>query len=51
MTGAEGLAHHTGLYFYDRPAVALYAFLLATWAVTASCTLHGLLTGTLLPRS
>ncbi|MFD9354828.1 TDT family transporter [Streptomyces sp. NPDC060031] len=51
VTGTEGLARHTGLHAFAWLTVALYAFLLAAWAVTAGFTLRGLLRGTLLPRS
>ncbi|MEV6955380.1 TDT family transporter [Streptomyces sp. NPDC051183] len=51
VTGAEGLARHTGLHAFEWLTVALYAFLLAAWAVTACLTLRGLLRGTLLPRT
>ncbi|MEV0221468.1 TDT family transporter [Streptomyces sp. NPDC050704] len=48
VTGAEGLARHTGLVVYDGLAVALYALLLAAWAVAAVHTARGLLSGRLL---
>ncbi|MGW0570576.1 TDT family transporter [Streptomyces tauricus] len=48
VTGAEGLARHTGLVVYDGIAVALYALLLAAWTVAAVHTARGLLSGRLL---
>ncbi|MEU4609705.1 TDT family transporter [Streptomyces umbrinus] len=48
VTGAEGLARHTGLVVYDGLAVALYALLLAAWAVAAVHTARGLVSGRLL---
>ncbi|WP_329381924.1 TDT family transporter [Streptomyces sp. NBC_01351] len=51
VTGAAGLARHTGLHFYEWLAVALYAVLLVAWAVTAWRTLRGLLAGTLPQRA
>ncbi|MFE7029550.1 TDT family transporter [Streptomyces sp. NPDC057621] len=48
VTGAEGLGRHTGLAVYDGLAVALYALLLAAWAVAAAHTARGLLSGRLL---
>jgi tellurite resistance protein TehA-like permease len=48
VTGAEGLARHTGLVVYDGLAVALYALLLTAWAVAAAHTARGLLSGRLL---
>ncbi|WP_371616696.1 TDT family transporter [Streptomyces sp. NBC_00454] len=49
VTGAEGLARHTGLDLYRWLALALYAFLLAAWLVAGSLTLRGLFTGALRP--
>lgn len=49
MTGAEGLARHTGLIAFEWLTVALYALLLTAWSVTACATTRGLLAGTLLP--
>lgn len=43
VTGAETLAHHTGLAAYAWLAVALYAFLVTAWAVAGTLTLRGLL--------
>ncbi|MGD1225561.1 TDT family transporter [Streptomyces krungchingensis] len=48
VTGAEGLARHTGLLAFDGLAVALYVLLVAAWAVAAWCTVRGLLSGELL---
>ncbi|WP_413756413.1 TDT family transporter [Streptomyces sp. MMBL 11-3] len=48
VTGAEGLARHTGLVVYEGLAVALYALLLTAWAVAAAHTARGLLDGRLL---
>ncbi|MFG2478294.1 TDT family transporter [Streptomyces fagopyri] len=48
VTGAESLARHTGLLALDRLAVALYALLLAAWAVAAVHTLRGVLSRALL---
>ncbi|MEU9190710.1 TDT family transporter [Streptomyces sp. NPDC048484] len=48
VTGAEGLARHTGLVVYDGLTVALYALLLAAWTVAAAHTARGLLSGRLL---
>ncbi|MFE1291012.1 TDT family transporter [Streptomyces sp. NPDC058751] len=48
VTGAEGLARHTGLAAFEALAVALYALLVAAWSVAAVRTAHGLLTGRLL---
>lgn len=48
VTGAEGLARHTGLVVYDGLTVALYALLLAAWAVAAVHTARGLVSGRLL---
>ncbi|GDY81883.1 hypothetical protein SAVCW2_10820 [Streptomyces avermitilis] len=48
VTGAEALARHTGLAAFDGLAVALYAGLVAAWAVTAARTARGLVTGELL---
>ncbi|MGW0970805.1 TDT family transporter [Streptomyces sp. NPDC002516] len=48
VTGAEGLARHTGLPAFQALAVALYALLLTAWSVAAVRTAHGLLTGRLL---
>ncbi|HZX37617.1 MAG TPA: TDT family transporter [Streptomyces sp.] len=47
VTGAEGLARHTGLVVLEWLAVGLYAFLVAAWAVTGVRTLRGLWGGAL----
>ncbi|MFE2551671.1 TDT family transporter [Streptomyces sp. NPDC059355] len=51
VTGAEGLAQHTGLTVYRWLAVFLYAFLLAAWATAASLTARGLWTGAFVPAA
>lgn len=53
VTGAAGLARHTGLTAFTWLAVALYVFLVVAWAVAATRTLRGLVGGTLLvaPRA
>lgn len=53
VTGAEGLAKHTGLAAYDVLAVVLYAVLAAAWACAAVPTVRGLISGELLaaPRA
>ncbi|MFI6336581.1 TDT family transporter [Streptomyces sp. NPDC050535] len=48
VTGAEGLARHTGLVAFDGLAVALYALLVTAWAVAAVRTARGLVSGELL---
>ncbi|MFE6483848.1 TDT family transporter [Streptomyces sp. NPDC057757] len=48
VTGTEGLARHTGLVALDVLAVALYALLVAAWAVAGAGTVRGLLSGELL---
>ncbi|MCT4356688.1 TDT family transporter [Streptomyces sp. Je 1-79] len=48
VTGAEGLAHHTGLAAYSALAVALYVFLVAAWLVAGFHTVRGLFSGALL---
>jgi len=48
VTGAAGLARHTGLTAYTWLAVALYALLVTAWAVAGLRTLRGLLSGALL---
>ncbi|WP_142216149.1 TDT family transporter [Streptomyces sp. SLBN-118] len=48
VTGAEGLAHHTGLVALEWLAACLYVLLVTAWAVTGSRTLRGLLRGALL---
>ncbi|MFE3828638.1 TDT family transporter [Streptomyces sp. NPDC059092] len=47
VTGAAGLARHTGLAAFSWLAVALFALLVTAWAVAAWCTLRGLLGGSL----
>lgn len=48
VTGAEGLARHTGLAAYDWLATGLFAALVAACAVALTHTLRGLLNGSLL---
>ncbi|MFI6123527.1 TDT family transporter [Streptomyces sp. NPDC051064] len=48
VTGAAGLARHTGLDAFTWLAVALYALLLTAWAVAGARTLGGLFSGALL---
>ncbi|WP_405642146.1 TDT family transporter [Streptomyces sp. NBC_00019] len=48
VTGAEGLARHTGLLAFQWLAVVLYVVLVAAWAVAALHTARGLLSGVLL---
>ncbi|MET9931303.1 MULTISPECIES: TDT family transporter [unclassified Streptomyces] len=48
VTGAEGLAGHTGLAAFRWLAVGLYALLVAAWLVAALHTLRGLVSGALL---
>ncbi|MEU6946374.1 TDT family transporter [Streptomyces sp. NPDC046316] len=48
VTGAEGLAQHTGLAAYRWLAIALYVFLLGAWLVAGFHTLRGLFSGALL---
>ncbi|MFI6939867.1 TDT family transporter [Streptomyces sp. NPDC050418] len=48
VTGASGLARHTGLHAYEWLAVGLYAFLVAAVVTAAFHTVRGLLTGRLL---
>lgn len=50
VTGAAGLAHHTGLTAFAWLAAALFLGLLTAWLLAATHTLRGLFTGTLLPR-
>lgn len=49
VTGAEGLARHTGLAVYAWLAGGLYVFLVAAWLVAGTLTLRGLRAGTLAP--
>ncbi|MFI8964305.1 TDT family transporter [Streptomyces sp. NPDC053493] len=48
VTGAEGLAQHTGLALFRWLAVGLYVLLVAAWLVAAAHTLRGLVSGALL---
>ncbi|WUS96110.1 TDT family transporter [Streptomyces sp. NBC_00708] len=48
VTGAAGLARHTGLTAFTWLAVALYVCLVAAWAVAGARTVRGLLSGVLL---
>ncbi|MDI3407093.1 TDT family transporter [Streptomyces cavernicola] len=48
VTGAAGLARHTGLAAYEWLATGLYVFLVAAWVVAAIGTLRGLASGRLL---
>lgn len=48
VTGAEGLARHTGLVAFDGLAIALYVLLVAAWSVAAVRTARGLIRGELL---
>ncbi|MGW2085462.1 TDT family transporter [Streptomyces sp. NPDC001880] len=48
VTGATGLARHTGLTAFTWLAVALYVLLVAAWAVAGVRTLRGLFSGALL---
>ncbi|MFG2773310.1 TDT family transporter [Streptomyces sp. NPDC048350] len=48
VTGAEGLAQHTGLAAYRWLAIALYVFLVGAWLVAGFHTLRGLFSGALL---
>ncbi|MEU7113903.1 TDT family transporter [Streptomyces sp. NPDC046182] len=48
VTGAEGLAQHTGLGAYHWLAIALYVFLVGAWLVAGFHTLRGLFSGALL---
>ncbi|MFC8592595.1 TDT family transporter [Streptomyces atroolivaceus] len=48
VTGAAGLARHTGLHAFTWLAVALYALLVTAWAVAGVRTLGGLFSGELL---
>ncbi|MGW4688599.1 TDT family transporter [Streptomyces sp. NPDC004244] len=50
VTGAAGLARHTGLTAFAWLAAALYVALLAAWVLAAGHTLRGLAAGRLLPR-
>ncbi|CAM5378967.1 C4-dicarboxylate ABC transporter [Streptomyces avidinii] len=48
VTGAAGLARHTGLTAFSWLAAALFLALLTAWLLAAANTLRGLLTGRLL---
>lgn len=48
VTGATGLAHHTGLTAFAWLAAALFLALLTAWLLAAAHTLRGLLSGRLL---
>ncbi|MGW6896035.1 TDT family transporter [Streptomyces sp. NPDC054919] len=48
VTGAAGLARHTGLTAFTWLAVALYVLLVSAWAVAGLRTLRGLVSGALL---
>ncbi|MEU4263651.1 TDT family transporter [Streptomyces argenteolus] len=48
VTGAAGLARHTGLTAFTWLAVALYVLLVMAWAVAGARTLRGLVGGALL---
>ncbi|MBT2466855.1 TDT family transporter [Streptomyces sp. ISL-66] len=48
VTGAAGLARHTGLAAFSWLAAALFLVLLTAWLLAAANTLGGLLTGRLL---
>ncbi|MFJ7129990.1 TDT family transporter [Streptomyces sp. NPDC098101] len=48
VTGAEGLAAHTGLAVFRWLAVGLYALLVAAWLLAGARTLRGLVSGALL---
>ncbi|ARZ70988.1 C4-dicarboxylate ABC transporter [Streptomyces albireticuli] len=48
VTGAAGLARHTGLPAFTGLATGLYALLVVAWAVAATRTLRGLVSGRLL---
>ncbi|WP_431045271.1 TDT family transporter [Streptomyces sp. P1-3] len=51
VTGAAGLARHTGLHALTWLAVGLYAVLVGAWAVVAARTALGVARGTLLAPS
>ncbi|MFE9137331.1 TDT family transporter [Streptomyces sp. NPDC007355] len=48
VTGAEGLAQHTGLAVFRWLAIGLYGFLVAAWLVAGRHTVRGLVSGALL---
>ncbi|MFF4329865.1 TDT family transporter [Streptomyces sp. NPDC001591] len=51
VTGAAGLARHTGLDAFAWLAAALFAGLVTAWVLAAGHTLRGLFTGRLLPAT
>ncbi|WP_329313065.1 TDT family transporter [Streptomyces sp. NBC_01278] len=51
VTGAAGLARHTGLDAFAWLAAALFLGLVIAWLLAAAHTLRGLFTGRLLPRT
>ncbi|MFF2193856.1 TDT family transporter [Streptomyces sp. NPDC058157] len=51
VTGAAGLARHTGLDAFAWLAAALFLGLVTAWVLAAGHTLRGLLTGRLLPAA
>ncbi|MFJ3902645.1 TDT family transporter [Streptomyces sp. NPDC090025] len=48
VTGAEGLAHHTGLGLFRWLAIGLYVLLVTAWLVAGAHTVRGLFSGALL---
>ncbi|RLU92192.1 C4-dicarboxylate ABC transporter [Streptomyces griseocarneus] len=48
VTGAAGLARHTGLHAFDALAYVLYGLLVLAWLLAAVGTLRGLVSGKLL---
>ncbi|MVU76998.1 C4-dicarboxylate ABC transporter [Nocardia sp. ET3-3] len=48
VTGSTALFQHTGADLFAITAVALYALLVAAWAVVAARTVHGVIRGNLL---
>ncbi|MFF5707003.1 TDT family transporter [Streptomyces sp. NPDC012794] len=51
VTGAAGLARHTGLDAFGWLAAALFLALVTAWVAAAAHTLRGLFTGRLLPAT
>ncbi|MFB6807828.1 TDT family transporter [Streptomyces sp. NPDC056387] len=51
VTGAAGLARHTGLDAFAWLAAALFLGLVTAWLLAAAHTLRGLFSGRLLPRT
>ncbi|MFI8277022.1 TDT family transporter [Streptomyces sp. NPDC085929] len=51
VTGAAGLARHTGLTAFAWLAAALFLALLTAWLLAAAHTLRGLFSGRLLPKT